>query len=209
MSEIRHQCQISDIRGLTPTLTVGPSSWSSAVNRGCLLTVCTLFIGMMVAHNSEIVGVWVRSTGRWEQGRPVTRLRTGRYVYNSGLQRKARVAVLRISVEENGRDLSLILEGRLVGPWVDELQRVCGDLGPPANYGRLTVDLCGVTAMDASGQALLDRLLQCGATFRCSDVMNQYWVEQMAQPAKRLPEACRPCRSDSSGGPEETALASS
>jgi hypothetical protein len=117
--------------------------------------------------------------------------------------------VLRISVEENGGDLSLILEGRLVGPWVDELRRVCGDLGPPANCGRVTVDLCGVTAMDASGQALLDKLLQRGATLRCSDVMNQYWVEQMAQAAKRLPEACRPCRSDSSGGPEETALASS
>ncbi|MGA8874629.1 MAG: hypothetical protein WCC25_00300 [Candidatus Korobacteraceae bacterium] len=116
--------------------------------------------------------------------------------------------MLRISVEENGGELSLILEGRLVGPWVDELQRVCGDLGPPANYWRVTVDLCGVTAMDASGQALLDKLLQRGATLRCSDVMNQYWVEQMAQPAKRLPEACRPCRSDSSG-PEETALASS
>ncbi len=117
--------------------------------------------------------------------------------------------MLRISVEENGRDLSLILEGRLVGPWVDELRRVCGDLGPPANCGRVTVDLCGVTAMDASGQALLDKLLQRGATLRCSDVMNQYWVEQMAQPAKGLPEACRPCRSDSTGGSEETALASS
>jgi len=115
--------------------------------------------------------------------------------------------VLRISVEESGQHLSLILEGRLVGPWVEELEKVCVDLGSPA-YGRVTVDLCGVTAMDASGQALLDRLLQRGATLRCSDVMNQYWVEQMAQPAKRLPEACRPCRSESSGSPEETALAS-
>ena len=159
---------------------------------------------MMVAHNLNSVGVWVLSAGR-------TSLQTGCCLCNSnsGLRRKARVAVLRISVEENGGDLSLILEGRLVGPWVDELRRVCGDLGPPANCGRVTVDLCGVTAMDASGQALLDKLLQRGATLRCSDVMNQYWVEQMAQAAKRLPEACRPCRSDSSGGPEETALASS
>jgi hypothetical protein len=126
-----------------------------------------------------------------------------------GYQQRREEKVLRISVEEKGRDLSLILEGRLVGPWVDELQRVCGDLGAPAKYAQVTVDLCGVTAMDRSGQALLDRLLQRGATIRCSDVMNQYWVEQIALSAKHLPEACRPCRSDPSGSPEETALASS
>ena len=117
--------------------------------------------------------------------------------------------VLRISVQENGDDLSLVLEGRLVGPWVGELQRVCEDLGATANCGHVTVDLCGVTAMETSAQALLDRLLQRGATLRCSDVMNQYWVEQMARAAKRLPEAFRPCRNESSGGREETTLASS
>lgn len=164
---------------------------------------------MMVAHNpgahrsSGTVG-WVM-----EERRAVRPLQLGRYISDSRLRRKARVAVLRISVEDNGRDLSLILEGRLVGPWVNEFRRVCEDLGSPVTFGRVTVDLCGVTAMDASGQALLDRLLQRGATLRCSDVMNQYWVEQMAQPAKALPEACRPCRSDSSGSSEETALASS
>jgi hypothetical protein len=126
-----------------------------------------------------------------------------------GEERKARVEVLRISVEKNDRELSLTLEGRLVGPWVEELQRVCGDLGAPASIGQMTVDLCGVTAMDASGQALLDRLLQRGATLRCSDVMNQYWVEQIARSARHLQEACRPCRSETSGSPEEKALASS
>lgn len=205
MSEVRHECQISDIRLSTPARPVGPSPRSGVTNRGYLSTACTPNIGMVIANNSVIVGL---SAGRCEQRRTASGLQHGRDVCDSESQRKARVAVLRISVEENGGELSLILEGRLVGPWVDELQRVCGDLGPPANYWRVTVDLCGVTAMDASGQALLDKLLQRGATLRCSDVMNQYWVEQMAQPAKRLPEACRPCRSDSSG-PEETALASS
>lgn len=169
---------------------------------------CTPHIGMTSAYNSSAVGLWVLSTGRCGQGRTVTHVQRERRI-TQGLRRKAREKVLRISVEKSDRDLSLILEGRLVGPWVEELQRVCGDLGPPANYRQWTVDLCGVTAMDASGQELLDRLLQRGATLRCSDVMNQYWVEQMAQPAKRLPEACRPCRSDSSGNAEGTSLASS
>jgi len=116
--------------------------------------------------------------------------------------------VLRISIQEDGRGLSLILEGRLVGPWVDELQRVCRERDAPAKDRGMIVDLCGVTAMDTRGQALLDLLLQRGASLRCSDVMNQYLVEQMARPAGRLPEACRPCRRDLTESAEEAALAS-
>lgn len=116
--------------------------------------------------------------------------------------------MLRISIKQDGCDLSLVLEGRLVGPWVDELQKVCHERGAPSRETPLIVDLCGVTAMDTHGQALLDRLLQQGAVLRCSDVMNQYLVEQMARPAGSVREACRPCQADAPSSAEETALAS-
>ena len=102
--------------------------------------------------------------------------------------------MLRISVEENPVALSLILEGRLVGPWVDEVRRLCAERGALEKGRRTVVDLCGVTAMDQQGQALLDDLFQRGAALRCSDVMNQYLVEQMAGPLRHFQEACRPCR---------------
>ena len=106
--------------------------------------------------------------------------------------------MLRISVEESSGALALIVEGRLVGPWVDELQRLCKERGAQGQGMQLTVDLCGLTAMDTRGQAVLDGLLQRGATLRCSDVMNQYLVEQMARPAAGVQEACRPCQSSDS-----------
>ncbi len=102
--------------------------------------------------------------------------------------------MLRISIEQDPDTLSLIVEGRLVGPWVDELRRVSGEQSVPGKNVQLTIDLCGLTAMDAKGQSLLDELLQRGATLRCSDVMNQYLVEQMARPAGQAQETCRPCR---------------
>ena len=101
--------------------------------------------------------------------------------------------VLRISVERQADTLSLVLEGRLVGPWVDELRRVSRELSA-SDGASLTVDLCGLTAMDARGQDLLNELRQAGATLRCTDVMNQYLVEQMARPAGDGRETCRPCR---------------
>ena len=100
--------------------------------------------------------------------------------------------MLRISVEEEPDVLSLVLEGRLVGPWVDELRHVLQQRAESRNHAQLTVDLCGVTSMDTRGQRLLMELLQRGATLRCSDVMNQYLVEQMG--VSGLQEACRPCR---------------
>ncbi len=102
--------------------------------------------------------------------------------------------MLKVSVEEGDGTLSLVVEGRLVGPWVDELRRVYQQRLFPAEHVELTVDLCGLTAMDSRGQALLYELLHRGATLHSSDVMNQYLVEQMAQTSERHPEACRPCR---------------
>jgi hypothetical protein len=124
--------------------------------------------------------------------RPVGHLFAGR---GFRIGRVSGGVVLRISVEENPGALALIVEGRLVGPWVDELQRLCQERGAPGKGVQTTVDLCGLTAMDTRGQALLDELLHRGATLRCSDVMNQYLVEQMARPAESFQEAYRPCQS--------------
>ena len=90
--------------------------------------------------------------------------------------------------------LSLVLEGRLVGPWVDELRGLWQQHDKPDAPRQLMVDLCGLTAMDSRGQDLLDEFLQRGATLRCSDVMNQYLVEQMGGASGPLQEASRPCQ---------------
>lgn len=120
--------------------------------------------------------------------------------------------MLRISIEQTEAALSLVVEGRLVGPWVEELRKVIS--GEPVGLPtRLTLDLSELTAMDDAGHALLDELRQQGATLLCSDVMNQYLVEQMARPVGDVQQACRPCRRFSSqsdlSAAAEDALASS
>ena len=107
--------------------------------------------------------------------------------------------MLRISIEQHASSLSLIIEGRLVSPWVEELRRVARE--HTAGAAVLAIDLCGVTAMDADGHALLEELHQAGATLRCSDVLNQYLVEQMppaGHPEQTGRAACLPCRRFSS-----------
>lgn len=120
--------------------------------------------------------------------------------------------MLRISVDQDQVSACFLLEGRLVGPWVDEVRRVWQQTAEGPGHLQLVVDLQGVTAMDTRGQRLLEELLQHGAALRCSDVMNQYLVEQMGV-SGRLPETCRPCRrfttqSDVAATAAETELAS-
>jgi hypothetical protein len=125
---------------------------------------------------------------------------------------KRRGPLLRISVDQDQVSACFLLEGRLVGPWVDEVRRVWRQAVDATDRLQLVVDLHGVTSMDTRGQRLLEELLQHGATLRCSDVMNRYLVEQMGV-SGRLPETCRPCRrfttqSDAAAAAAETELAS-
>ena len=102
--------------------------------------------------------------------------------------------MLKISVQEMGQDLLLVLEGRLVDSWVSEVQRTYEEKLASKPDSRLTVDLCGVTVTDSAGEFLLNELFQNGATLRCSGVMNQYLVEQMSRETVNSSQGiCRPC----------------
>jgi hypothetical protein len=57
---------------------------------------------------------------------------------------------------------TLKLEGKVLGPWVDELSRACAELRTPADCLRL--DLANVTFVDPVGVKLLDDLVEQGAT---------------------------------------------
>jgi hypothetical protein len=58
------------------------------------------------------------------------------------------------------RAVTLRLEGRLVGPWVEELRRACE---PPLTEGKtITLNLAEVEFMDVEGVTLVSRLRKSG-----------------------------------------------
>lgn len=118
-------------------------------------------------------------------------------------------AVLRVNIQEDGEKLLLGLEGRLVGPWVEELRSVWRQRVGTSATLQVIVDLGGLAAMDTSGRDLLEEMLQQGATLHCSDVMNQYLVEQMKSAGGRMEETSRPCQRfpDQSDSNEKAVLA--
>ena len=68
--------------------------------------------------------------------------------------------MLRISVREesDAENVVLVLEGRVIGPWVEELRAACA---PHLKDSRsLILDLAGVSFADAEGIELLAGLLE-------------------------------------------------
>lgn len=85
--------------------------------------------------------------------------------------------------------VSLTLEGRLFGPWVEELNACCQRLslsqGSPA-----MIDLTGVTFIDADGRALLAGLWREGAELRASGCLTRCVVEEITG-VGRVDQSCR------------------
>lgn len=70
--------------------------------------------------------------------------------------------MLRITrFDQEDSETSLKLEGKLVGPWVEELRRVYQAEG--SRPGSLRLDLSAVTFVDEEGLGLLREVLQYGA----------------------------------------------
>ena len=85
--------------------------------------------------------------------------------------------------------LSIILEGKLVGPWVEELNSYWSQISGNQQSGAV-IDLTGVTFIDANGKALLTRLWRQGADLRAAGCLTRCIVEEITGPG-RLDSSCR------------------
>jgi ABC-type transporter Mla MlaB component len=87
--------------------------------------------------------------------------------------------------------LSLILEGRLFGPWVEELS-ACYQRQSVRPGRCVMIDLTGVTFIDAQGKALLAHLWREGAELRASGCLTRCVVEEITG-VGRLDSPSRNC----------------
>lgn len=88
--------------------------------------------------------------------------------------------MLRITLIQESELPTLKLEGKLSGPWVNELEhswiQVLKEDGPAQS---VTVDLSDVTFVDAEGQKLLKSMCQQGADLQSRSLMTQFIVNRI------------------------------
>jgi anti-anti-sigma regulatory factor len=86
-----------------------------------------------------------------------------------------------IHVGEGGI-VTLKIEGRLAGLHVPELHRAWQGLAPSLESGKLSVDLRGVTFVDATGKQVLAEIhARTGADFLADTPLTRHFAEQARQ----------------------------
>ena len=98
--------------------------------------------------------------------------------------------MLRITTAEGPSATILRLEGKLAGPWVQELEE-CWRSGAGTDEPRgLRIDLREVTFIDAAGKDLLTRLHQDGAELVAGGCMTKAIIETITGGPGDSPPAC-------------------
>lgn len=89
-------------------------------------------------------------------------------------------AMLRITIEHAER-VTIAAEGRLAGPWVDELARCWRQLAATQDPRAITVCLDGVTFVDAAGKKLCRTLHAAGTQLVASGCMLRALIAELEQ----------------------------
>jgi anti-anti-sigma factor len=90
--------------------------------------------------------------------------------------------MLRISIDENVEMLELKLEGRIAGPWAEELSRVWVETAPRLATRKLVLDLSSVTYADSSGTQVLGKIY---AQTHADLLAGTLWTQSLAEQISR------------------------
>ncbi|HYL09563.1 MAG TPA: hypothetical protein VEU31_02405 [Candidatus Acidoferrales bacterium] len=87
--------------------------------------------------------------------------------------------MLKITVQEMPEARLIKLEGRIAGPWVEELKRVWASLASVLDSKKLSLDLREVTFADPAGRQLLSEIYSnTRADFLADTPMTKFFAEE-------------------------------
>ncbi len=88
--------------------------------------------------------------------------------------------MLRISTVDTKSERRLVVEGKLVSPWVGELRKTWLAAARDLNRRKLVVDLANATVISPDGEQALLELMKDGAKFSCYGVLTKHMLKQLA-----------------------------
>jgi anti-anti-sigma regulatory factor len=87
--------------------------------------------------------------------------------------------MLRITIHDEPKVQTMQLEGKIVGPWVDELRRTWRDAASSRGSKKLNLDLRDVAFVDDNGKRLLrDIYQQTNASFIANSPLSRYFAQE-------------------------------
>jgi hypothetical protein len=93
--------------------------------------------------------------------------------------------MLKISVVESRTERRLVLEGKLIAPWVAELRTAWKAANGEITGLQLVVDLKNISVISQEGENALLEFMSEGAKFRCNGVFAKHVVQELRRRSKR------------------------
>jgi anti-anti-sigma regulatory factor len=90
--------------------------------------------------------------------------------------------MLRISITQTAETVTIILEGRVAGPWAEELQRSWAEVAAAVGKRRVAIDLRNTTYADAIGIRVLREIF--GKT-AAELITGSPWTKYLAEEVTR------------------------
>jgi anti-anti-sigma regulatory factor len=90
--------------------------------------------------------------------------------------------MLRISIIPTADSTHIILEGRVAGPWAEELSRTWAEAAPTVGKRTVSIDLRNTTYADASGIRVLQEIYRnAGAELITGSPWTKYLAEEVTR----------------------------
>lgn len=89
--------------------------------------------------------------------------------------------MFKISIIETRGQRKLVLEGKLVPPWIGEVETAWRNARQQLEGRRLVVDLTNLTHISPDGETALSKMMTDGAKFSCRDVLTKHVLKQLAR----------------------------
>ena len=88
--------------------------------------------------------------------------------------------MLKISTIDTKSERRLVVEGKLVEPWLAEFKRTWGSAREGLEGRKLVIDLQSVTVIGGEGESVLFELMREGAKFSCAGVLTKHLLRRLA-----------------------------
>jgi hypothetical protein len=89
--------------------------------------------------------------------------------------------MLKISTIDTKSERRLLVEGKLVEPWLAELKRTWRDAGEGLEGRKLVIDLHNATVISSEAECTLFALMKEGAKFSCGGVLTRHLLRKLAK----------------------------
>jgi len=89
--------------------------------------------------------------------------------------------MFKISIVDTPSQRRLVVEGKLIEPWVSELRPAWKNASRHLDGSKLVIDVGSLTVISREGEDAIFDLMKEGAKFSCGGVLNRHVLKRLAR----------------------------